>query len=116
MFNLVHPLCGYRGKVSSVLNTTLCPDFFSCCPTSTFFVCDCYLINIFLFFLDCSIPVALEAASLHPARVLGETLKGRLDFGADADIVFLSDDFTVHATAIAGEIVWESQNSPLNRI
>ena len=47
--------------------------------------------------------------------VLKEEKKGRLFVGSDADIVFLSEEngLTVCATAIAGKIVWKSENCPL---
>lgn len=38
-----------------------------------------------VFRAGCSVESALEAASLHPAQLLGlEKTKGSLDFGADA--------------------------------
>ncbi|PNI91400.1 AMDHD2 isoform 9, partial [Pan troglodytes] len=47
----------------------------------------------------CSVESALEAASLHPAQLLGlEKSKGTLDFGADADFVVLDDSLHVQAT------------------
>lgn len=65
----------------------------------------------------------MEAASLHPAMVLGEHKKGRLDIGADADIVFLTEwshenkhGLEVCATVIAGEIVWKTDNCPLYEV
>ena len=54
----------------------------------------------------CSIAEALAAASLHPAQVLGETGKGTLNHGSDADMVILNQDLEVEATCIAGEVVW----------
>ncbi|XP_063286660.1 N-acetylglucosamine-6-phosphate deacetylase [Pelobates fuscus] len=57
----------------------------------------------------CTIEEALEAASLHPAQNLGlQHRKGTLNFGADADFVFLDDNLNVKATYIAGELVWEA--------
>ncbi|KAM9305486.1 N-acetylglucosamine-6-phosphate deacetylase [Gastrophryne carolinensis] len=57
----------------------------------------------------CTKEEALEAASLHPAQVLGlQHRKGTLDFGADADFVLLDDSLNVKATYIAGEAVWRS--------
>ncbi|KAM8825421.1 N-acetylglucosamine-6-phosphate deacetylase [Synchiropus picturatus] len=55
----------------------------------------------------CSEEVALEAASLHPARLLNLTNKGTLDFGADADLVLLDEKLHVKATYISGEEVWK---------
>lgn len=55
----------------------------------------------------CTVEEALEAASLHPAQLLGlQNRKGTLDFGADADFVLLDDGLNVEATYIAGEAVW----------
>jgi len=48
---------------------------------------------------------ALQATSLHPARVLGEQRKGRLMPGYDADIVVLDKDLTLVATIVAGRVV-----------
>ncbi|XP_058142584.1 N-acetylglucosamine-6-phosphate deacetylase isoform X1 [Dasypus novemcinctus] len=64
----------------------------------------------FLQATGCSVESALEAASLHPAQLLGlEKLKGTLDFGADADFVMLDDALRVRATYIAGELVWQAE-------
>lgn len=55
----------------------------------------------------CSVEEALEAASLHPAQLLGIShKKGNLDYGSDADLVLLDDDLNVKATYISGEEVW----------
>lgn len=55
----------------------------------------------------CTVESALEAASLHPAQLLGLThLKGSLDYGTDADFVLLDDALNVRATYIAGRQVW----------
>ena len=60
----------------------------------------------------CSEVEALEAASLHPAQLLGITdRKGTLDFGTDADFVLLDRHLNVHATFIAGEKVWSDQQA-----
>jgi len=48
---------------------------------------------------------ALQAASLRPATVLGATAKGRLQRGADADMVVLDPDLSLAATVIGGEAV-----------
>lgn len=60
-------------------------------------------------FTNCSIVEAVEAATLHPARMLGiDNQKGTLNVGADADIVFLddsNDDIQVKRVFIAGEEV-----------
>ncbi|CAL8301577.1 unnamed protein product [Merluccius merluccius] len=55
----------------------------------------------------CSVPEALEAASLHPAQLLGiSSRKGSLQYGSDADLVLLDDQLNVKATFISGEEVW----------
>ncbi|CAG02276.1 unnamed protein product, partial [Tetraodon nigroviridis] len=55
----------------------------------------------------CSVEEALEAASLHPAQLLGiSPRKGKLDYGSDADLVLLDDDLRVKSTFISGEEVW----------
>lgn len=55
----------------------------------------------------CSVEEALEAASLHPAQLLGVChKKGNLDYGSDADLVLLDDALSVKATFISGEEVW----------
>ena len=59
----------------------------------------------------------MEAASLHPAQVLGlETKKGTLHYGADADMVLLDENLHVMATVIAGEIVYRNEHCRLSRI
>jgi imidazolonepropionase-like amidohydrolase len=51
----------------------------------------------------CGKAKALEAATLHPARVLGiADRRGTFNPGADADIVVLDDDYEVLSTWIAG--------------
>jgi len=59
-------------------------------------------------FAECSRVEALEAATLHPAQLLGiEKSKGTLDFGSDADFVMLDCQLNVCATYIAGRRVWK---------
>lgn len=64
-------------------------------------------------FPDCSLEYALEAASLHPAKALGiEDRKGKLDFGCDADFVFLHPEtLKVQSTWIAGECVYKTDTT-----
>lgn len=55
----------------------------------------------------CSLPEALEAASLRPAQALGiESYKGHLHPGADADFIFLDHQLKVKSCYIGGENVW----------
>ncbi|KAJ2025692.1 N-acetyl-glucosamine-6-phosphate deacetylase [Coemansia sp. S85] len=56
-------------------------------------------------FTQCSIVEAIEAATLRPAQMLGiERKKGTLDYGADADIIFLSDELYVQRVFVRGEL------------
>lgn len=58
-------------------------------------------------FTGCSIVEAIEAATLHPAELLGiENIKGTLHPGADADLVFLDDDLNIVRCFLAGEEFW----------
>ena len=56
----------------------------------------------------CSLVEALEAATLHPAELLGiSDNKGTLDFNSDADLVILDPkSLEVISTWIAGECVY----------
>lgn len=63
--------------------------------------------QIFKTFSGCKIEYALEAASLHPAKVLGiEDKKGTLNFGADADFVMLNKNLDIQSTWIFGNCVF----------
>ena len=57
----------------------------------------------------------IEAASLHPAQVMGLShLKGTLDFDSDADFLLLSDKgpLKVLNTFIGGECVFAAPEAP----
>jgi N-acetylglucosamine-6-phosphate deacetylase len=57
-------------------------------------------------FTGCSVIEAIEAATLHPARLLGiESRKGTLQHGADADLCFFDDELRVRRVFINGEPV-----------
>ena len=57
---------------------------------------------------ECSTVEALQAATLHPAQLLGlKQRKGTLDVGADADLVVLDDDLNVRATFVRGGLVYK---------
>lgn len=72
-------------------------------------------IRIFKRATKCSTVYAIEAASLHPAKCLGiEAQKGTLNYGGDADFVFLDDALKVKSTWIAGECVY--QNGALDSV
>lgn len=46
--------------------------------------------------------------TLNPARVMGLTAKGRLEPGADADLVLWNDDLTATRTWVNGRLVYEA--------
>ena len=51
---------------------------------------------------------AINAATLNPARILGlDKVKGKILAGYDADLTVLSDDYTVLATYVTGEKVYQ---------
>ncbi|KAF7729366.1 putative N-acetylglucosamine-6-phosphate deacetylase [Apophysomyces ossiformis] len=60
-------------------------------------------------FTNCTLVEAIEAATLHPAQLLGiEDRKGTLNAGSDADLVFLDDSegaIRVKRVFVAGEEV-----------
>lgn len=65
-------------------------------------------IRNFIEFTSCSLIEALEAVTLHPAVMLGiQSSKGVIQPGADADLVFLSDDLFVKRVFVAGEEVMD---------
>ncbi len=49
----------------------------------------------------------LKMSTAVPARIIGETRKGVLRVGNDADLIVLDNDVRLHATIIGGETVWE---------
>lgn len=67
-------------------------------------------------YADCSSVAALEAASLHAAQSLGlQSSKGSLHLGADADLILLDDDLTVHATYVGGVRAWSADAGAAKR-
>ncbi|RKP26037.1 hypothetical protein SYNPS1DRAFT_14785 [Syncephalis pseudoplumigaleata] len=57
-------------------------------------------------FTNCSVVEAIEAATLHPAKLLGiEAQKGTLQHGADADLCFFDEQLRVQRVFIHGEPV-----------
>lgn len=55
---------------------------------------------------DLSIWRIVNMASLNAANAIGETRKGSLEAGRDADIILCDETFTVHRTIIRGETVY----------
>ncbi|KAI8868771.1 putative N-acetylglucosamine-6-phosphate deacetylase [Ramicandelaber brevisporus] len=58
----------------------------------------------FIQFADCSLVEAIEAATLHPAKLLGiEKRKGTLRYGADADLLFINENIDILKVFLMGE-------------
>ncbi len=66
---------------------------------------------------NCSVALALEAASTTPAKVLQiYPRKGSLSYGADADLVlFREHDLSVAATVVGGHLVF-ADSAPLSML
>ncbi|KAG0371609.1 putative N-acetylglucosamine-6-phosphate deacetylase [Mortierella sp. AD032] len=92
-------------RISSPVLTDVNNDGDLCCPSSSVITLDACMRN-FIQFTSCSLVEALEAVTLHPAVLLGiQERKGVIKPGADADLVFLSDDLHVKRVFVAGEEV-----------
>lgn len=66
----------------------------------------------FIEFTDVSLPEAVRAASLNPAKLLGmDERKGSIKEGKDADIVIFDEGFNIHYTIIGGEKVYSKNES-----
>jgi N-acetylglucosamine-6-phosphate deacetylase len=59
-------------------------------------------------FSGCRLDQAIVAASTVPARVIGDTTRGRVAVGARGDLAILDPDGGVVATIIEGEIVYQA--------
>jgi len=60
-------------------------------------------------FTSCSVPVAIKTVTENAAQVLGlGQAKGSIAPGRDADLVILEKDLSVHATIVAGQVVYPS--------
>jgi N-acetylglucosamine-6-phosphate deacetylase len=65
------------------------------------------LLQRFMAFTDCPLEIAIKTVTENPARLLGlGDRKGAVTAGMDADLVLLGDDLSVHATIVAGNIVF----------
>jgi len=61
-------------------------------------------------FTNCPLDVAVKMVAENPAKVLGiEDEKGSVAVGKDADLVLLDADRSVHATIVAGKIVFKNR-------
>lgn len=66
------------------------------------------LLKKLITFTDCPFDVAIRTATENPAKLLGlEDKKGSITPGKDADLILLEADFSVHATIVAGRIVFQ---------
>lgn len=65
-------------------------------------------------FTKCTVVEAIEAATLHPAQVLGiADRKGTLNAGGDADLLFLNDDLEIQRVFVYGEEVELHKNKKI---
>jgi len=61
-------------------------------------------------FTGCGALTAIKTVTENTARILGlEQTKGSISVGKDADLIVLDDDFSIHATIVAGRIVYQSR-------
>jgi N-acetylglucosamine-6-phosphate deacetylase len=66
------------------------------------------MLERFIAFTDCPLDVAIRMVTKIPAGLLGlEDKKGTITAGKDADLVLLDNDLSVHATIVAGKIVFQ---------
>lgn len=66
------------------------------------------LLSRLMNFTDCPLEAAIKTAAENPAKLLGiENRKGSIKVGKDADLILLDPDYTVHATIVAGKIVFK---------
>ena len=57
---------------------------------------------------DCPFETAIRTVTQRPAELLGiENRKGTIAIGKDADLVLLDSNYCVHATIVAGKIVFQ---------
>ena len=55
----------------------------------------------------------LKMSTLVPARIIGESRKGLLRVGHDADLMLIDDRMNLHATLIGGKVIHRGKDSPL---
>uniref|UniRef100_A0A7S3EUE4 Amidohydrolase-related domain-containing protein n=1 Tax=Haptolina ericina TaxID=156174 RepID=A0A7S3EUE4_9EUKA len=67
----------------------------------------------YLRYTRASLVDVLEAATLHPAQVLGiQEVKGSLEVGCDADLTFLDEQLNVTRCYVGGELAWDASAAP----
>jgi N-acetylglucosamine-6-phosphate deacetylase len=66
------------------------------------------MLKRFIEFTDCPLDTAIRMITQNPARLLGlEDKKGTITEGKDADLILLDNDLSIHATIVAGRIVFQ---------
>jgi N-acetylglucosamine-6-phosphate deacetylase len=67
------------------------------------------LVRVMVNQVNVPLPEAVAMASANPARALGLTTKGKLEVGADADLVVLSPELEVCGTLVAGDHIFTGE-------
>jgi N-acetylglucosamine-6-phosphate deacetylase len=62
-------------------------------------------------FTGCSVKAAILTITTNPAQTIGESQKGEITAGFDADLVFLNQDLRPVATMVAGKFLWKANNT-----
>lgn len=57
----------------------------------------------------------LKMSTLVPARIIGETKKGLLRVGNDADLILISETLDLYGTMVRGQVLYRSKDSPIVR-
>jgi len=68
------------------------------------------LVRVMVIKVNVPLHEAITMATENPARVIGLEAKGRLEMGADADLVVLSPELKVVRTLVGGEEIWFSNH------
>ena len=64
------------------------------------------LVRNMVYLAGVSLPDAVKMASETPARIIGETHKGALLPGFDADILLFDENIHIHSVIIGGKAVF----------
>lgn len=62
-------------------------------------------------FTGCSLAEAVTAATLTPARAVGDTTRGAIVTGKQADLIVVDDALEVVATVVSGQVVYLGEDS-----
>jgi N-acetylglucosamine-6-phosphate deacetylase len=68
------------------------------------------LVRVMVMKVNVPLHEAITMATENPARAIGLEAKGRLEMGADADLVVLSPELKVVRTLVGGEEIWFSNH------